>query len=107
MTSFSDLTTMRVGGPLGHYQSFSSTRTLISGAKKIWAETDEWMALGSGSNLVVSDAGFDGHVLHIKTRGITVKKATGQRVKSMRKQVKTGMILSLTRFPKVFGGWRP
>ena len=80
MTSFSDLTTMRVGGPLGHYHLFSSTRALISGAKKIWAETDEWMALGSGSNLVVSDAGFDGHVLHIQTRGVTVKKATGQKV---------------------------
>ena len=80
MTNFSDLTTMRVGGPLGHYHSFSSTRALVSGAKKIWGETDEWMALGSGSNLVVSDAGFDGHVLHIKTRGITVKKATGQKV---------------------------
>ena len=80
MTSFSDLTTMRVGGPLGRYHSFSSTRALISGAKKVWSQTDEWMALGSGSNLVVSGAGFDGHVLHIKTRGVTVKKATGQRV---------------------------
>ena len=65
---------------MGHYHSYSSTRSLIAGAKKIWAETDEWMALGSGSNLVVSDTGFDGHVLHIQTRGVTVKKATGQRV---------------------------
>ncbi|MGA1564443.1 MAG: UDP-N-acetylmuramate dehydrogenase, partial [Pontimonas sp.] len=47
---------------------------------KIWAESDHWMALGSGSNLIVSDAGFDGHVLHINTRGVTVKKATGQKV---------------------------
>jgi len=65
---------------MGHYHSYSSTRGLLTGAKKIWAETDQWMALGSGSNLVVSDAGFDGHVLHITTRGVTVKKATGQRV---------------------------
>ena len=80
MTSFSDLTTMRVGGPLGHYSSYSSTRSLIAGARKVWAESDEWMALGSGSNLVVGDSGFEGHVLHIQTRGVTVKKATGQRV---------------------------
>ncbi|HEV8013627.1 MAG TPA: UDP-N-acetylmuramate dehydrogenase [Pontimonas sp.] len=80
MTSFADLTTMRVGGPMGHYHSFSSTRSLIAGARKVWAESDDWMALGSGSNLVVSDAGFDGHVLHIQTRGVTVKKATGKRV---------------------------
>ena len=65
---------------MGHYHSYSSTRSLIAGAKKIWAESDDWMALGSGSNLVVSDGGFDGHVLHIQTRGVTVKKATGQRV---------------------------
>jgi UDP-N-acetylmuramate dehydrogenase len=38
------------------------------------------MALGAGSNLVVNDSGCDGHVLHIQTRGVTVKKATGQRV---------------------------
>jgi UDP-N-acetylmuramate dehydrogenase len=57
---------------MGHYHSYSSTRGLVTGAKKIWAETDQWMALGSGSNLVVSDAGFDGHVLHITTRGVTV-----------------------------------
>jgi UDP-N-acetylmuramate dehydrogenase len=80
VTSFSDVTTMRVGGPMGHYHSYSSTRSLIAGAKKTWAESDDWMALGSGSNLVVSDAGFDGHVLHIQTRGVTVKKATGQKV---------------------------
>ena len=71
---------MRVGGPIGHYHSYSFTRSLLAGAKKIWAESDHWMVLGSGSNLVVSDAGFDGHVLHINTRGVTVKKATGQRV---------------------------
>ncbi len=71
---------MRVGGPMGHYHSYSSTRSLVAGAKKIWAESDQWMVLGSGSNLVVSDAGFDGHVLHINTRGVTVKKATGQKV---------------------------
>ena len=71
---------MRVGGPMGHYHSYSSTRSLVAGAKKIWAESDQWMVLGSGSNLVVSEAGFDGHVLHINTRGVTVKKATGQKV---------------------------
>jgi UDP-N-acetylmuramate dehydrogenase len=71
---------MKVGGLMGHYRSYSSTRSLISGARKVWAETDDWMALGSGSNLVVGDEGFDGHVLHVQTRGVTVKKATGQRV---------------------------
>ena len=80
MTSFSTLTTMQVGGPPAGYIAFTTTRSLIAGAKKIWAETDQWMALGSGSNLVVCDEGIDDTVLHIKTRGVTVKKATGQKV---------------------------
>lgn len=80
MTTFAELTTMRVGGPIPHYHAFSSTRALIAGAKKIWAEHDQWMALGSGSNLVVSDEGVDYPVLHIQSRGVTVKKATGEKV---------------------------
>jgi len=71
---------MAVGGPIAQYHSFTSTRALIAGAQKIWAEHDEWMALGSGSNLVVGEAGVDEPVLHIKTRGVTVKKATGRTV---------------------------
>jgi len=71
---------MRVGGAPARYEEFSTTRSLVSGAKKIWLETDQWMALGSGSNLVVSDEGTDDVVLHIRTRGVTVKKATGQQV---------------------------
>ena len=80
MTTFSTLTTMKVGGSPAGYHEFTTTRSLIAGAKKIWAETDQWMALGSGSNLVVCDEGIDDTVLHIKTRGVTVKKATGQKV---------------------------
>jgi UDP-N-acetylmuramate dehydrogenase len=71
---------MRVGGPIENYHVFDTTSSLMKGAKKIWSETTEWMALGGGSNLVVSDKPFEGHVLHIKTRGVTVKKATGKKV---------------------------
>jgi len=80
VTTFADLTTMGVGGPIGHYHSYSTTTSLIAGATEVWATGDDWMALGSGSNLVVGDSGFEGHVLHIHSRGVTVKKATGQRV---------------------------
>jgi UDP-N-acetylmuramate dehydrogenase len=71
---------MGVGGPITDYHSFSTTRALVAGAKKLWAEHDDWMVLGLGSNLVVSEAGVDYPVLHIKTRGVTVKKATGHKV---------------------------
>jgi UDP-N-acetylmuramate dehydrogenase len=71
---------MRVGGPIENYHAFTSTRSLVTGATKIWAESDDWMPLGGGSNLVVSDKPYQGHVLHIQTRGVTVKRATGEKV---------------------------
>jgi len=71
---------MRVGGPPASYQAFTTTRALIAGATQLWSETDDWMVIGSGSNLVVSDEGIEGALIHILTRGITVKRATGQRV---------------------------
>jgi UDP-N-acetylmuramate dehydrogenase len=80
VTSFAELTTMRVGGVIENYHPFTTTKALVAGAKKIWAESDNWMVLGSGSNLVVGDRTYPGDVLHIKTRGVTVKKATGKKV---------------------------
>ena len=80
MTTFAELTTMRVGGSPAGYEVFTTTRELVAGAGRIWSETDQWMALGSGSNLVVCDEGIDQVVLHIQTRGLTVKKATGTNV---------------------------
>ena len=80
MTSFAELTTMRVGGEIESYHPFTTTSSLIAGAQKIWKETDQWLALGSGSNLVVADRGVDDAVIHIKTRGVTLKRATGQQV---------------------------
>jgi len=71
---------MRVGGPIADYRVCGSTRSVITTAKKAWKDHDRWMALGSGSNLVVSDDGVDYPVLHIKSRGVTVKKATGEKV---------------------------
>lgn len=71
---------MRVGGPIADYRVCESTRSVIATAKKVWKDHDTWMALGSGSNLVVGDEGVDDPVLHIKSRGVTVKKATGEKV---------------------------
>jgi UDP-N-acetylmuramate dehydrogenase len=80
VTSFADLTTMQVGGHIPDYHQYSSTSSLVAGAKKIWKEDKPWLALGSGSNLVVSDVECDFAVMHIQTRGVTVKKAVGQKV---------------------------
>lgn len=62
---------------MGSYTSFSSTEILVSEVKKFWHGGGEWLALGGGSNLVVGDDGFEGHVFHINTRGLTTRKKQG------------------------------
>lgn len=70
---FSDLTTLRVGGPVADYKKLGSRATLIKTARKTFESGAEWMVLGGGSNLVVSDEGFSGTVLHVVTRGRSLK----------------------------------
>jgi UDP-N-acetylmuramate dehydrogenase len=47
----------------------SSRKKLISTCQDVFASGELWMILGGGSNIVVSDDGFDGHVIHIATKG--------------------------------------
>jgi len=70
---FSDLTTLAIGGEIGHYHHLSSRKKAVAAARSVWESGDEWMALGGGSNLVVSDEGFPGHVLHVAWRGKRLK----------------------------------
>jgi UDP-N-acetylmuramate dehydrogenase len=70
MTTFSELTTLRVGGAIANLVEASTRDDLISTAREFWDAPEDWLVLGGGSNLVVSDAGFDGNVVRVATRGI-------------------------------------
>ena len=70
MTEFRELTTLRVGGPAATLIEAADRDALIAGALRAWGEPEDWMVLGGGSNLVVSDDGFDGNVLRVANRGI-------------------------------------
>jgi UDP-N-acetylmuramate dehydrogenase len=62
-TTFADLTTMRVGGPIGRLDVATSTPQAIELLHDA-ARTDEpLLVMGGGSNLVVGDLGWDGAVL--------------------------------------------
>ena len=65
-----DLTTLRVGGEARELRQPATRDELVDTARGIWAQGDEWVALGGGSNVLVADAGFDGCVIHAVTRGI-------------------------------------
>ena len=70
MPDFSELTTLRVGGPAGNLVEATTRDEVVATALSFWGQPDDWMILGGGSNLVVADAGFDGNVLAVRNRGI-------------------------------------
>lgn len=67
---FSELTTLRVGGPAAAMFAPAHSRQLVETALEVWGTGDEWLLLGGGSNTVMADAGFDGSVIRVVTRGI-------------------------------------
>lgn len=66
----SALTTMRVGGPAYQLVTIRDAAALVDTVTGVWTSGEEWLVLGGGSNLVVSDDGFDGVVVRIATRGV-------------------------------------
>ena len=43
--------------------------TVLTALNTAWAD-DDWLVVGGGSNLLVADAGFDGTVVLVRTRGV-------------------------------------
>ncbi len=70
MTDLAELTTIRVGGPAANLVTASTRDEMIDGARNAWDADRPLLVLGGGSNLVVSDDGFDGTVLRVATSGI-------------------------------------
>ncbi len=71
-------TTFGIGGPARWFVEATSEEEIAEAAA--WA-TERGVAmfvLGGGSNLLVSDAGFDGLVLRVGLRGISVIDAPGE-----------------------------
>ena len=63
-TLLSDLTTMRVGGPAREYVAATSDEEIIEAVSRADAAGEPVLIIGSGSNMLVSDAGFPGLVVH-------------------------------------------
>jgi UDP-N-acetylmuramate dehydrogenase len=70
--SFSELTTLKVGGPIRELVTATTQRDLVDLAHEAWTAGEPWLVLGGGSNLLVGDEGFDGTVIRVATRGIEV-----------------------------------
>lgn len=64
-------TTLRVGGPARRWIEAATDADLVAAVRAADAVGEPVLVLAGGSNLLVSDEGFDGTVVHVATRGIS------------------------------------
>ncbi len=68
----SELTTLRLGGPAHKLVTARTADELVDTVAAADAAGDPVLLVAGGSNLVIADDGFDGTVVHVRTRGISV-----------------------------------
>lgn len=66
----SELTTAQTGGPARTYVKASSEQEILAAVRAADEAGDKVLIVGGGSNLLISDEGFDGTVVHIASEGI-------------------------------------
>ncbi|MGJ7440070.1 UDP-N-acetylmuramate dehydrogenase [Aquipuribacter sp. MA13-6] len=65
MSSLADLTTLRVGGPAARLVVAHDSDELLAAVQDVDARGERLLLVAGGSNLVVSDDGFDGTVVQV------------------------------------------
>ncbi|WP_131735742.1 UDP-N-acetylmuramate dehydrogenase [Actinomadura roseirufa] len=73
-------TTLRLGGPARRFVEATTEAELVAAVREADDRGEPVLVLGGGSNLVVSDDGFPGTVVHAGTRGAERTGADGDRV---------------------------
>lgn len=68
--ALAELTTLRLGGPARELVRAADEGTLLDAVRRADAAGTPLLVLGGGSNLVVADAGFEGTVVRVETRGV-------------------------------------
>ena len=81
----STLTTFRIGGPARYFCRVRSEDDILAAVSFAKANKLKIFVLGEGSNILVSDLGFDGLVIKVKIKGITIIKTKYAKVKAGKK----------------------
>ncbi len=71
------LTTLRLGGPARRLMEPATEAEVVEAVRAADASGEPLLVMAGGSNLVVSDGGFDGTVVRIATRGVERREAAG------------------------------
>lgn len=74
------MTTLGVGGPARWLTEAETEADVAEAAAWARERVVPLFVLGGGSNLLVSDAGFPGLVLHVQLRGVAAENSGGERV---------------------------
>ena len=68
MADLSDYTSLRVGGPAKKFVEVSSEAEIIAAIEA--AGDSPILIMGGGTNILVSDSGFEGTVIHISNNSL-------------------------------------
>lgn len=74
-------TTFKIGGPARYFLSAGSIHELCDGLKFAQRNSLPHFVLGGGSNILVSDRGFDGAVLHPGFRGVSLQDSNSNETR--------------------------
>jgi UDP-N-acetylmuramate dehydrogenase len=73
-------TTLRLGGPAGTLTVVTEPDEAVATVRDGASAGDPVLVLAGGSNVVIGDAGFPGHVILLRTRGIRVIQRDAEHV---------------------------
>jgi UDP-N-acetylmuramate dehydrogenase len=71
--TFADLTTMRVGGPIGQLHVATTTEHAVELVRDVDRAGEPLLVMGGGSNLVVGDIGWDGTVVQMESAKVEIR----------------------------------
>ncbi|MGF1662589.1 MAG: UDP-N-acetylmuramate dehydrogenase [Kineosporiaceae bacterium] len=80
-TGLASLTTLRVGGPARRLVTAGTTGDLVEAVRAADTAGERVLLVGGGSNLVVSDVGWDGTVILVRSAGVAREAAPGGAVR--------------------------
>jgi UDP-N-acetylmuramate dehydrogenase len=75
VTRLAELTTLRLGGPAGRIVEARDEPELV---EAVIGTQGPLLVLAGGSNVVVADAGFDGTVVRVRSRGLRRERVDGR-----------------------------